>query len=420
MRASHQHIHLQRERNSQQEEPLFFISTSSTDRATVDILNEVFSYAIDHRISDVHLESTEFGMDIRMRHAGRMTLYKQVPSLVERDIDSKIRSRCRFSSADRMQPFDGKMRFQSMRTGATADVRVSLLPSVNGVSIVCRILDANRNLMRLDDIVMPDALRQDIRKMIQRPQGMFLVSGPTGSGKTTTLYGILQEFDASACKIITIEDPVEYRIHGFTQAEVTPKMGFAGALRSILRQDPDIVLVGEIRDSETARIAVQAALTGHLVLSTIHANDSVLTVTRLLDLDVEPNALSAALTAVSAQRLLRRVCQCCATPRPLNEYEIDEFARAGIAAPMQTWDINPDGCDHCVNGWSGRMPIYEFFTLAPKARLCVERADVKALREFVAQQPAFMPLLAAGLRLAADGYTTVEEVESVVGSIVVD
>ena len=406
----------QRERESGLDEPLHFISTSATDRQSVEFLNEVFSVATDKHISDMHFESTDRGMIVRYRFNGEMQLYREVDQLTARDIDNKIRVKAKLPVVDRMMPFDGKIRFQSKHSGSIVDVRISLLPTIHGVSAVCRLLDPNKNLMRLDDIDMPGDVRKGIRRMVEQPQGMFLVCGPTGSGKTTTLYGILQEFQAMDKKIITVEDPVEYRIPGFVQCETNIKLGFSGALRSILRQDPDIILVGEIRDSDTARIATQAALTGHLVLSTIHANSALLTIPRLFDLGVDSHALSAALSAVSAQRLVPTLCPHCKRARYPDEWEREELARTGYLGVDALYDASPEGCQHCVKGYKGRVPVFEFFSVGGKERLAIEHQDKKAIEEGVIGQPCYESLQQSVFRLVATGKTSMAAAIATIGS----
>ena len=405
----------QRQRE-QLEEPPHFISSSMSDQEAVRLLNEVFTLAVEHHISDLHLEASRNGMIIRIRHNGQMQVLREVGATVARDVDNKMRTKTRVPTSERLIPHDGKIRFRSERSGRMVDVRVSFLPTIYGSSIVCRLLDAQRNLVRLNDIEMPQEARRVFRSLIEQPQGLFLISGPTGSGKTTTLYGVLQEFDPLASKIITVEDPVEYRIDGFVQCETNIRLNFAQALRSILRQDPDIVLVGEIRDTETARIAVQASLTGHLVLSTIHANNALLTVSRLLDLEVDPNALSAALSAVSAQRLLPSLCQHCRIERPIDEYEADEMQHFGITPPPVVFDVSPEGCQHCIKGRVGRLPIFEIFTMGPKERIAVEHGRLPELAELVSRQSCYLPLPKAALTLVTQGRVSFADAKSVVGS----
>lgn len=405
-----------RERVTVSEDPLQFISSSANDRGAVTFLNDAFSYATENRISDLHFESTDSGMTVRYRYNGEMQVYAEVDPLTAREIDNKIRVKAKLPMVDRMVPFDGKIRFQSLISGSVVDVRISLLPTIHGVSGVCRLLDPKKNLMKLDDIDMPGVVRNGIRKMIDQPQGMFLVCGPTGSGKTTTLYGILQEFNALDKKIITVEDPVEYRIPGFVQCETNIKLTFSAALKSILRQDPDIILVGEIRDSDTARIAVQAALTGHLVLSTIHANNALLTIPRLFDLGVDPHALSAAISAVSAQRLVPTLCPHCKTQRLPDVYELEELSNAGYVGVESVFDANPQGCEHCVRGYKGRAPVFEFLSFGPKERLAVEHEDFKTLTDIAPKQHGYETLQQSVMRLAADGKTSMAAAIQTIGS----
>lgn len=404
----------QRERVAASGEPLFFISTGVSDKATTKFLNDLFNFAIEQKISDIHFESTQSGMVIRYRYNGTMYLHSEHNVQTAREIDHKLRSKAKFGLVDRDRTFDGKFRFES-HTGKVVDVRVSLLPTIYGVSIVCRLLDSSQNLRRLDEIKMSDDVRQVFHKLISQPQGIFLICGPTGSGKTTTLYSVLQEFDPLDYKIITVEDPVEYRINGFVQCEVTQNLTFANALRSILRQDPDIILVGEVRDSETARIAVQSALTGHLVLSTLHANNSIATLYRLFDLNVDSHALSAALNAVSAQRLVPLLCPHCKIEKQPDDWEIRELANVGIAAPEVVYHANKAGCEHCVHGFHGREPVFEIFSVGPKERLAIENKDIGTFTRLVEQQPQYRPLRKIVLEVFAQGRTSIEAALSVIG-----
>jgi general secretion pathway protein E len=288
------------------------------------------------------------------------------------------------------------------------DLRVSTIPTVNGESVVLRILDRSGARTALEDLQMdPDDLRRFVR-LIERPNGILLVTGPTGSGKTTTLYTALSRLNDETRKILTVEDPVEYQIRGVSQVEVHPRIGlsFAATLRSMLRQDPDVIMVGEIRDRETAEIAVQAALTGHLVLSTLHTNDAPSAVTRLLDMGVEDYLVAATVEGIVAQRLVRRVCPHCSEPRPA---AADMAARLGVAAG--TLFREGRGCDACDGtGYRGRTGIYEILNLTDRLRsMIVARAPLEDLRA-AARAEGMRSLRAAGLARALAGETTLEEV----------
>jgi type II secretory ATPase GspE/PulE/Tfp pilus assembly ATPase PilB-like protein len=330
--------------------------------------------------------------------------------------------KCKLSLVDRLTPLDGKFRFDV--DGRFVDVRVSILPLGSGQSIVCRLLDQSASLMKLDDLRMPEDIRSAIRHVISQPQGLFLVTGPTGSGKTTTLYGVLQQLNNHGVKIITIEDPIEFRIKGISQAAVNLKLTFSGALRSMLRQDPDVILVGEIRDSETARIAVQAALTGHIVLSTLHTNSATITMSRLLDLDVDPNALAAAMGGFMAQRLVRVLCGQCKISTPFDDYTKKQMLDTGIdpsrvAEAHEIWIHNPDGCPACNNGWTGRAPVFELILPTPDVRLAVEESNLKSLERAARLQPQYRTLAQHAMEMVLAGETSMIEAMSVTGSTMV-
>lgn len=341
-------------------EPLKFISTGGNDRAAVEYLNNLFLRAAREGVSDVHFEDTGADCLIRFRNRGELSLIDVVSKTMSDQFNGKIRMKCRMSLVERMSSLDGKFSFEV--DDRVIDLRVSLLPLGTGESIVCRLLDQSAHLMKLDDLKMPEDIRAAIRHIIAQPMGLFLVTGPTGSGKTTTLYGILQQLHTEQVKIITIEDPIEFRIQGIVQAATNRQLTFAKALKSMLRQDPDVILVGEIRDAETAGLATQAALTGHIVLSTLHANSATITLNRLLDLDVDPNALSAALAGFLAQRLVRTVCPHCRIPQPIDSYVSKQIHSCGmspeeVSAIGTIYTHNPDGCSKCRDGWSGRTPF---------------------------------------------------------------
>lgn len=403
-------------------EPLEFISTGGQDREAVRYLNELFPRAAREGVSDIHFEDSGSEAFIRFRNRGELKIVDLIDARTSAEFNSKIRMKCRMSLVDRQSPLDGKFAFEV--DGRVVDVRVSVLPLGDGESVVCRLLDQSAHLVTLDELRMPDDIREAIRHVISQPMGLFLVTGPTGSGKTTTLYGILKQLNTETVKTMTIEDPIEFRIKGIVQSATNLKLTFAKALRAMLRQDPDVILVGEIRDPETAGLATQAALTGHLVLSTLHANSATVTLNRMLDLEVDPNALAAALAGFLAQRLVRTLC-----PHCKQEETIDDFVRRQILSSGyseedlnqigQIYKHNPDGCDHCHGGWSGRTPVFEIVLATPEVRLAVERGDLQALKAAAAAQPQYRTLSHDAYRLVAQGVTSVAEAMAVTGSAMV-
>lgn len=399
-------------------EPNEFISTSTSDAASVRYLNTLFAKAAIEGISDVHFEDTDEGCKIRIRKNGEMVVMDIVSHAYSREFDNKIRMKCKLAIVERMTPHDGKFFYEV--EGRRIDVRVSILPLAQGQSIVCRILDQKSNIISLDEIEMPRDVRSAINHIVMQPQGLFLVTGPTGSGKTTTLYGILQKLNTSKVKIITIEDPVEYRIAGINQSQTNNKLTFAGGLKSMLRQDPDIILVGEIRDSETARIATQAALTGHIVLSTLHTNNALITLSRMLDLEVDRNALSAAMGGFMAQRLIRTLCQNCRIAVPVDSYARQQMLHNEITAEAidNTEVIYEPGsnCPICHDGWTGRMPVFELITSNVESRLAIEQGDIKALERAAKRQPQYRSLGHHAMQLVLSGQTSLLEATGVTGS----
>jgi len=399
-------------------EPTEFISTGSTDAPVVRYMNNLFRRAAREGFSDVHFEDVADGCVIRARQRGDMTVIDHVTQAFSREFDAKIRMKCKLSLVDRMGSLDGKFRFDV--DGRFIDVRVSILPLGYGQSIVCRLLDQESNMISLDEIEIPADIRGAIDHIIRQPQGLFLVTGPTGSGKTTTLYSILQQLNQPEVKIITVEDPIEYRIAGICQAQANQKLTFASALKGMLRQDPDIILVGEIRDSETARIATQAALTGHIVLSTLHTNNALVTLSRMLDLDVDPHALSAAMGGFMAQRLVRELCPHCKTPVPINVYDMHQMVATGIDDPAEIHEggviYEPCGCEYCSDGWKGRMPVFELITSTPESRLAVESGDLKSLERAAKQQKQYRSLGHHAMQLVLEGRTSLLEAMAITGS----
>lgn len=355
-------------------------------------------------------------MIVRFRHNGDLQAVRRVGLEMASSFNDKIRMKARFSMVERQLPHDGKIRFKSLQSGKIVDLRISVLPTTHGDSIVCRVLDGAKNLQTLDQIEMDADIKEAMREVISKPQGLFLVTGPTGSGKTTTLYGVILTLRSPLNKINTVEDPVEYQLEGICQSEVNLKMGFAEALRSMLRQDPDVILVGEIRDGETASVAVQAALTGHIVLSTLHTNSALITLSRLLDLRVNPNALAAALGGVCAQRLIPILCEHCREPYVPDEFESSQFARHGVDVPSHIFRAHAEGCEHCIAGYRSRKAVIEMFTATPAVRLAIEASDIHALRRAVEEQPYYRTLQSAAMREVAGGVTSFEGANRAVGT----
>lgn len=400
-------------------EPTEFISTGATDASSVAFLNEVFCTAAREAVSDVHFEDTESECIVRFRKNGELHEVARKTLQASREFDKQFRVKCKKSLMERLTPQDGKFRFSV--DGRMVDVRVSILPTGVGQSIVCRLLDQASTLMRLDELQMPSAVRDAIKMIVAQPQGLLLVTGPTGSGKTTTLYGILQHLNTPKVKIITAEDPIEYRISGIVQSQTNEHLTFASALKSMLRQDPDVILVGEIRDSDTARIATQASLTGHIVLSTLHTNNAAISLTRMLDLGVDANALAASIGGFMAQRLVRCLCPHCRVAKPIDSYARAQMLAQGVPeSEVNCTDVvyaaNRDGCEHCSRGWVGRTPVFELILPTQEVRQAVEEGDLKSLERAARAQDQYQTLSQHAMRMVLSGVTSLHESMSVAGS----
>ncbi|MBI2515389.1 MAG: type II/IV secretion system protein [Opitutae bacterium] len=376
----------------------------------IHFVNLVLSQTIRDHASDVHFEPFEREFKIRSRIDGVLHEMPPPPLTLVRPVISRLKVLANLDIAERRLPQDGRIKLAI--AGRAVDLRVSTLPTQFGESVVLRVLDQSAVRLELSDLGLPPATERDIREIIRRPNGIFLVTGPTGSGKTTTLYSSLKLLNSAEVKILTVEDPVEYEIEGIMQVPVNPgaELGFPRALRSFLRQDPDIVMVGEIRDLETAQIAIQAALTGHLVLSTLHTNDAPGAITRLTDMGVEPFLLASTVEAVLAQRLVRRICpECKAARLP----ETTTLRQLGFA-PAEFGDRPTyfgKGCPHCAQtGYRGRLGIFEFLRLNDELRdLIVAGTPLAQLRKR-AGALGLTSLRAAGLQAVLAGETTPEEV----------
>ncbi len=384
-----------------------------SDAPVIRAVNRMIAMATDARASDIHVEPTDDSLAIRFRVDGVLRDMPPLPAAMRASIVSRIKIMAALNIAERRLPQDGRLRL-AVR-GHEIDLRVATAPSIHGESVVMRILDRSKLALDFATLGFSDALTAQLRTAIHTPHGIVLVTGPTGSGKTTTLYAALAELNQRQRKLLTVEDPIEYRLPGVVQTQVNPGIGFTfgAALRSFLRQDPDVMMVGEIRDTETAEIAVQAALTGHMILSTLHTNTAPGAVTRLLDMGIEPLLLSSVLTAVVAQRLVRRLCPACREERPTEDALVPIFVKAGIAVPEHVW--HPVGCPQCSNtGYAGRMAIFELLIVDQEiAALILARQDTRAIAA-AAGRKAMRSLLHDGLRRAVEGVTAVEEVLRVV------
>ncbi len=379
-----------------------------SDAPVIRAVNRLIAQASDEKASDIHIEPTEDSLVVRFRVDGMLREAVRLPPAMRAPLVSRIKVMADLNIAERRLPQDGRMRL-AVR-GQEIDLRVATAPSIHGESVVLRILDRSQLALDFGSLGFDDALSTAVRETIARPYGIMLVTGPTGSGKTTTLYAALSELNNVKSKLLTIEDPIEYRLPGIVQTQVNPAISFtfASALRSFLRQDPDVIMVGEIRDTETAQIAVQAALTGHMILSTLHTNTAAGAVTRLLDMGVEPFLLSSVLSGVLAQRLVRRLCAACRVP-----FTPDAEILTTIGAPTDLDKLHfhrAVGCPKCRGtGYSGRVALLEFLPIDPRvAKLILHRADT---REIAAAAEGHMRTLRDdGVIKAAAGLTTIEEV----------
>jgi general secretion pathway protein E len=374
----------------------------------VRLVNLLVENAITQEASDIHIEPFEDTLRIRYRVDGILYDQEAPPRRLQPAVTSRIKIMAEMNIAERRLPQDGRIRVNLH--GTRVDIRVSTMPTVHGESIVMRLLQRASVFHPLEKLGFPAATLRRFESLIKRPHGILLVTGPTGSGKTTTLYAALDKINSSERKIITVEDPVEYQLKGVNQIAVKPKIGltFATGLRHIVRQDPDVILVGEIRDLETAEIAIQASLTGHLVFSTLHTNDAPGAVTRLQDMGVEPYLVASVLEGVLAQRLVRRICAGCRVPDTPSAADLDTL---GVSAPAGTALFRGKGCDECRGtGYRGRSGIYELFPITEDARsLILRRTPSRDIRRYAVEQ-GMLTLRMDGWTRAREGVTTVEEV----------
>ncbi len=382
----------------------------ASEAPIIRLVNFIIARAIERGASDIHLEPYEKSLRVRYRIDGLLGDVDSPPKRLQTAILSRVKIMSRLNIAESRLPQDGRIKLRI--SGKEIDFRVSTIPTLFGESVVIRILDQASVPLNLGTLGFSDEALPAFREMATAPHGMVLVTGPTGSGKTTTLYGALQEIRTSERKVITIEDPVEYQIPGVNQIQVKPQIGltFASGLRSIVRQDPDVILVGEIRDRETAEIAIHSALTGHMVLSTLHTNDAAGAIARLLEMGVEEYLLPSSLTGVLAQRLVRTICKACSVPREISQaFREDIYREAGFVAEG---DIRVGrGCEACGGtGFRGRMGIFEILPVTDKIReLILGRADAGAIRAS-AVDGGMVFLRDDGWEKVRRGMTTIEEV----------
>jgi type IV pilus assembly protein PilB len=374
-------------------------------------VNYLITTAVHEGASDIHIEPSKKRLRVRYRMDGVLFEQSAPPVQMQAAIISRLKIMAKLDIAETRLPQDGRIR--ATVQGRNVDLRVSTLPTVYGEKCVIRILDNRSITVGLDNLgMLPDVL-ESMKTEISQPNGIILVTGPTGSGKSTTLYSALQILDADKLNISTVEDPVEYELPTINQVHVHESIGmsFAGALRSLLRQDPDVIMIGEIRDTETARIAVQASLTGHLVLSTLHTNDAPSSITRLINIGVEPYLISAALNAVLAQRLVRRICDNCKAQieHGHGNERVYKYLEKHKVPEMQLY--RGEGCDKCRDtGYKGRLGIYEFLVMGDEMRDMVTNSPrLTELRQF-ARETGMRDLRHDGLQKVAAGLTTVEEV----------
>lgn len=397
----------------------FVTDATDSEAPVVKLLQKIFEEALTTKSSDIHIEPDEKVLRIRNRIDG--VLLEQVMN--EKRIASALVVRLKLMAgldiSEKRLPQDG--RFNLKVKHRSIDVRISTMPVQFGESVVMRLLDHSDGMLTLDKVGMPSYIRDRFRKAITRPHGLVLVTGPTGSGKTTTLYGALTELNKPDKKIITVEDPVEYRLPRISQVQLHEKIGltFASVLRATLRQDPDILLVGEIRDAESAEIALRASMTGHMVLSTLHTNDAVSSAMRLMDIGVDGYLVAAALKAIIAQRLVRRICTSCIQPTTPDTNQQQLLATIGKGRDFSKVTFKQGaGCPHCHNtGYRGRVGVFELLELNSPMAEALRTNDVSAFTKAANNNPNFTTLSEAALNYAMEGVTTLDEVMAISAQI---
>ncbi|RUM53023.1 MAG: type II secretion system protein GspE [Methylococcus sp.] len=377
----------------------------------IRMVSLIFQSAVESRASDIHVEPFEDELKIRLRIDGVLREIESPPARSTAAVISRIKIMANLNIAERRLPQDGRISLQIL--GKELDIRVSTVPTMHGESVVLRLLDKESIVLDFEALGFQEEVLERFLKVLEAPHGIVLITGPTGSGKTTTLYTALNRINTPERKIITVEDPVEYQLPGINQIQTKSQIGltFAGALRAIVRQDPDVIMIGEMRDLETANIAVRSALTGHMVMSTLHTNDAAGGITRLLDMGLDDYLLTSTVNGILAQRLVRRLCRHCrkpykASPAVVKEMNLKKYAKLGKVTLY-----SPDGCEECNGvGYKGRMSIVEFLVMSePLCRLVIDHAETNQLRK-KARDEGMKTIYEDGVRKAVEGLTTIEEV----------
>lgn len=387
------------------------VATTTEDAPVVKLLQSIFEDACQIRASDVHIEPQESRLQIRFRMDGQLHLQTETDSRIAPALVLRLKLMSGLDISEKRHPQDG--RFNIKVKQQAVDVRISTMPTQYGESVVMRILAQNTGLLDLDRLDMPEEMLKRFRNLIHRPNGMVLVTGPTGSGKTTTLYASLNELNTPSTKIITVEDPVEYRLPGISQVQINEKieLSFAKVLRATLRHDPDIILVGEMRDQETAQIGIRAAMTGHLVLSTLHTNDAASTPTRLIDMGVPKYLVTTSLLGVLAQRLVRVICESCKRPHTLSAHE-KAWLKHELGEHVENHEFKQGrGCQQCNDtGYMGRIAVYELMEMNHSMIDALNRNDVSEFAHFARHHLAGRTLRSHAVQRAMAGETTVQEI----------
>ena len=387
------------------------MSVEGAETPVAKFLQTMFEDAVQVGASDVHIEPGERELYIRLRQDGVLHVQTKADPRLNGPIISRLKLMAGLDISEKRLPQDGRIQLNVL--DRQVDLRLSTIPIQYGESAVMRLLDQSKQILDLDHSGMKPETLLRFRRMLSGSSGMVLVTGPTGSGKTTTLYAALNELNMPDVKILTAEDPVEYRLPGINQVQINSKIGlsFAGILRAFLRQDPDIILVGEMRDRETVEIGMKAAMTGHLVLSTLHTNDAISTAIRLIDMGAEPYLIAASLRGIVAQRLLRKVCENCKEPMTVDKTQQAIMQSIWGEQIKKINFVHGRGCTHChYSGYSGRIPIHELLEIDDKLIIALQRRDLEGFSEIAKKQKGFKSLRSCALSLAAKGVTTAQQV----------